>query len=59
MHELVHTYTSNTPPPLPVPLTVPAGQLLMVVGSVGAGKSSLLAAILGEMVAVEVRRQGG
>ncbi|KAI3434886.1 hypothetical protein D9Q98_002940 [Chlorella vulgaris] len=35
-----------------VSLSVPRGALVIVVGSVGAGKSSLLSAMLGEMVAV-------
>jgi hypothetical protein len=35
-----------------VTLTVPRGALAMIVGPVGSGKSSLLAATLGEMVAV-------
>lgn len=34
---------------LPSPPAVPRGSLTIVVGSVGAGKSSLLAALLGEM----------
>ncbi|GAB4815546.1 hypothetical protein N2152v2_002592 [Parachlorella kessleri] len=36
-----------------IDLEVAAGRLVIVVGSVGTGKSSLLAAILGEMVAVK------
>lgn len=34
-------------------LQIPSGKLVAVVGSVGAGKSSLLAAILGEMEKVK------
>ena len=37
-----------------VNLALPAGGLVMVVGPVGSGKSSLLAAILGELVAVQL-----
>ena len=48
---------ASTVPPtitLRVPsLRVRAGDLVVVVGDVGAGKSSLLAALLGEMVAIE------
>jgi ABC-type uncharacterized transport system ATPase component len=33
-------------------LEIPEGSLVAVVGSVGSGKSSLLAAMLGEMVSV-------
>ncbi|KIY92311.1 hypothetical protein MNEG_15652 [Monoraphidium neglectum] len=36
-----------------IKLEVPAGALAIVVGPVGCGKSSLLSAVLGEMVAVE------
>uniref|UniRef100_A0A8C5LAH4 ATP-binding cassette sub-family C member 6 n=1 Tax=Jaculus jaculus TaxID=51337 RepID=A0A8C5LAH4_JACJA len=42
------------PPPLVgINLTVPQGCLLAIVGPVGAGKSSLLAALLGELLKVE------
>lgn len=36
-----------------IELSVPQGSLLAVVGQVGAGKSSLLAAVLGELEATE------
>lgn len=36
-------------PPLPLLPSLPAGQLTMIVGQVGCGKSSLLLATLGEM----------
>jgi ABC-type cobalamin/Fe3+-siderophores transport system ATPase subunit len=38
-----------------VSLAVPRGALVVVVGAVGSGKSSLLAALLGEMVALDGR----
>lgn len=38
-----------------VSLAAPRGSLVVVVGAVGSGKSSLLAALLGEMVALEGR----
>lgn len=37
-----------------IDLSVPQGSLVIVVGSVGAGKSSLLSALLGEMLVVQV-----
>jgi ATP-binding cassette subfamily C (CFTR/MRP) protein 1 len=40
-------------------LQVTSGQLVMVVGPVGSGKSSLLAAVLGEMVATAAAAAGG
>ena len=40
---------------LRVRLQVGGGELLVVVGSVGAGKSSLLSAVLGEMQLQQVR----
>ena len=45
----------QTPTLHDVSLEARAGQLVMVVGDVGAGKSSLLAAILGEMRRETVR----
>ncbi|GAA5860287.1 hypothetical protein JCM3774_000370 [Rhodotorula dairenensis] len=50
---------SSTPPPVntlqDISLSVKRGELLAVVGRVGDGKSSLLAAILGEMIKVDGR----
>jgi ABC-type cobalamin/Fe3+-siderophores transport system ATPase subunit len=44
------TNATNMPPTLSdINLSVPKGVLCMVVGTVGSGKSSLLAAIMGEM----------
>ncbi|XP_030838922.1 ATP-binding cassette sub-family C member 9 isoform X2 [Strongylocentrotus purpuratus] len=42
-------HTSTTPILSDIQLELPAGQLTMIVGQVGSGKSSLLSAILGEM----------
>ena len=70
-HTHTHTHTRMTfSNPLPsINLKVKPGQLVAIVGQVGAGKSSLLSAILGEMervqgsVSVRVsrgdRREGG
>ena len=45
---------------IPEALTqVAPGELLVVVGTVGAGKSSLLAAMLGELLLTKVRIRGG
>lgn len=53
----VHTQAGPTGLHLPwvarINLTVPQGCLLAVVGPVGAGKSSLLSALLGELLKVE------
>ncbi|KWU42263.1 P-loop containing nucleoside triphosphate hydrolase protein [Rhodotorula sp. JG-1b] len=50
---------ASTPPPVntlqDISLSVKRGELLAVVGRVGDGKSSLLAAILGEMIKVDGR----
>lgn len=53
----VHTQAGPSELHLPwvarINLTVPQGCLLVVVGPVGAGKSSLLSALLGELLKVE------
>ena len=49
----------HLPPLTPPPCAVPRGALLMVVGAVGSGKSSLLAALLGEMRALGGKGERG
>ena len=62
----MHTHTHTSCLSLPsINLKVKPGQLVAIVGQVGAGKSSLLSAMLGEMervqgnVSVRVRGGGG
>jgi ABC-type transport system involved in cytochrome bd biosynthesis fused ATPase/permease subunit len=51
-------WDAGTPPVLSdVSLAVPKGSLVIVVGPVGSGKSSLLSAVLGEMAAVGQQQQ--
>ncbi|KAF8057290.1 Abcc2 [Scenedesmus sp. PABB004] len=53
-------WAPGAPPVLhDVSLEVPAGALVLIVGPVGAGKSSLLAALLGEMCALPSAADGG
>ena len=63
-HTHTHTHTHTSCPSLPsINLKVKPGQLVAIVGQVGAGKSSLLSAMLGEMERVQgnvsVRVRGG
>ncbi|XP_076790549.1 ATP-binding cassette sub-family C member 6 isoform X4 [Arvicanthis niloticus] len=54
IHNGTFTWSQESPPCLHgINLTVPQGCLLAVVGPVGAGKSSLLSALLGELLKVE------
>ncbi|XP_062956568.1 ATP-binding cassette sub-family C member 6 [Cynocephalus volans] len=54
VHDGTFAWSQNSPPCLHrLELTVPQGCLLAVVGPVGAGKSSLLSALLGELSKVE------
>ncbi|KAM6155929.1 ATP-binding cassette sub-family C member 6 [Rhynchocyon petersi] len=54
VHHGTFTWSQESPPCLHrINLTVPQGCLLAVVGPVGAGKSSLLSALLGELSMVE------
>ena len=63
-HRHLHSHTSCTSFPS-INLKVKPGQLVAIVGQVGAGKSSLLSAMLGEMervqgnVSIRVREGGG
>ena len=63
-HRHLHSYASCTSLPS-INLKVKPGQLVAIVGQVGAGKSSLLSAMLGEMervqgnVSIRVREGGG
>ncbi|KAL1768993.1 multidrug resistance-associated protein 6 [Sigmodon hispidus] len=54
VHNGTFAWSQESPPCLHgINLTVPQGCLLAVVGAVGAGKSSLLSALLGELLKVE------
>ncbi|XP_029417847.1 multidrug resistance-associated protein 6 isoform X2 [Nannospalax galili] len=54
VHNGTFTWSRESPPCLNrIDLSVPQGCLLAVVGPVGAGKSSLLSALLGELLKVE------
>lgn len=46
-------WSSSTPTLSNINLTIETGKLIAVVGKVGSGKSSLLSAILGEMIKLE------
>ncbi len=53
------SWDSKGPPSIAdVNLEVPVGQLVVVVGATGSGKTSLLTAIMGEMVQVGHPREG-
>ncbi|XP_067346643.1 ATP-binding cassette sub-family C member 9 isoform X2 [Channa argus] len=49
------TWGSNLPTLSGINIRIPTGQLIMIVGQVGCGKSSLLLAMLGEMQTIEGR----
>ncbi|XP_060028890.1 ATP-binding cassette sub-family C member 6 isoform X14 [Erinaceus europaeus] len=54
VHQGTFTWTQDSPPCLHrINLSVPQGCLLAIVGPVGAGKSSLLSALLGELSKLE------
>ena len=49
MHTVSLSLSFSLPRPHSIDLTVKPGELIAVVGQVGAGKSSLISALLGEM----------